>query len=401
MDFIKQQNDKFLNSISLIASENYSFYNAFYDIYNSDLSWRYSFFENSIFQKSFPWHENIVNMQEDITNTLKNKFKSKYLSLSSLSWMNALLSILMSLTVSWDTVYFIPIDCWWHSSSYKIASRLWLNVKYIPFDYNTKKIDFFSFRNQILREMPKLIYIDQMTWIYPISLLEIEDITIPNNIITYNDISHNSAFIISWLHKNPLFDWYSMFWWSTHKTIPWPQKAFIATNNSAYYSKIIESLNFIVSNNNPLNIAILWKVFDIMEFKWDIYTKQILSNSIYFSKQIQSLWFELLYDWETFSQNHQVLFFTEPIIDTKVFFSNLSNIWIYVNILPLPFSNWRIWIRVWLQEFTLLWWKEKDIDLLINLFKDILNNTSSINDNKLKIYTLKKYLLTSFNNNYK
>jgi len=89
MNFVKQQHEVFLNTISLIASENYSFYDKFFDIYNSDLSWRYSFFENITFQKSFPWHENIVLNQSIVTDKLKKSFNSKYLTISSLSWMNA------------------------------------------------------------------------------------------------------------------------------------------------------------------------------------------------------------------------------------------------------------------------------------------------------------------------
>jgi len=396
---IKEQNIIFLNSISLIASENYSFYYDFSDIYFSDIWWRYSFLENKLFQKSFPWHEQITKLHEKVINDFKKLLKSSFLTISPLSWMNALLSILMSFTKYWDLVYFIPVEFWWHSSSTKIAEKLWLRIKYIPFDNNTKKINFNLFRNELEKDIPKLIYVDQMTWIYPISLLKIKDIVDNNNIITYNDISHNWAFVISWFHCNPLNDWYLMFWWSTHKTIPWPQKAFITSNNELLYNKLIENLNFLVSNNNQINIFILWKVLSKMDWKWNEYTSQIIKNSFYFSKKIKELGFELVYDWLNFSQNHQVLFFTEPILKSNIFFKKLSNIWIFVNFLPLPFSNWRVGIRVWLQEFTFLWWKEKDLDILINIFRDIiLNEEINLLSNKNIVSNLKKELLIYFKN---
>lgn len=399
MNFIIKQNHIFLNSISLIASENYSFYDDFIDIYKSDLTWRYSFFENKTFQKSFSWHDNIFKIQEDVTNSFKKLLNSDYVTLSSLSWMNALFNILLSFTNTWDLVYFISPDCWWHTSSSKIAKKLWLRVKYIPFNNLTKNIDFNLFRDELLFNKPKLIYVDQMTGIYPISLLWIKDIIDKNGIIAYNDISHNWAFVISWVHLNPLLDGYNIFWWSTHKTIPWPQKAFIATNNIEYYNILINSLNFFVSNINPLNIAILWKLLELMDWKWYNYTTQIIKNSNYFSEKIKNIWFELVYDWLNFSKNHQVLFFTEPIITSSDFFSGLSELWIFVNILPLPFSNSRIWIRVGLQEFTFLWGKESDIDKIIDILKDLLNNIN-FEKNKLEISKLKIELLNNFKNFY-
>ena len=391
---LKRQKKLFERSISFVASENYSFYNLYDDLINTDIGNRYSFFNNTRNNDSFPWHENILEIQEKTTNLLKNILSVDFVTISPLSWMNALFILLSSLSKINDSIFLVSPENWWHFSSKFIAERLGLRVNFIPFAY--KSVDYDKFLFFLKKEKPSLIYVDQMTWIYPISMLPIYEYTKRNNIINYYDISHNWAFVFSWLHKHPLQDWYDVFGWSTHKTIPWPIKAYFAGNNSGIFNKIFHFSNILVSSNNSLGIWMLLITLNNMENKWFDYTKKILKNSNYMAKKLEELWFEIIYDGKNYTKNHQVLFRSDSIISSKKLFDLLNSILIFTNLLPLPFTKWKIWIRIWTQEFSFLWWWYEEIDSIIFIIKDLIKfGEINKDENVRKIGDVKKKLMNS------
>jgi len=385
------QEEVFTSSISLIPSENYSFYEDFKLVFNNDINNRYSFFSNPVFSSAFPWHKSVQEIEKYVTLKLSTLFKAEYINISPLSWMNALEIFFMSMWKANDAVAIVSPKNGWHVSTAKIAHNIGYNIIDIPF---TEKniIDYQSLESLCNIHNIKFIYIDQMNWVTPVSMKPLEHIQIPK----YYDISHNAAFIASWHHANPLKDGYNCFGGSTHKSFPGPQKAFFASNNKNIHDKLSNKTLSSISNNHISNIAFLGIVLERMEKHWKNYAESIIINNRYFAHKLEEMWASILWNNDDCSDNHQLFFFFAE--NNDLLHSALNVIWIYTNFLPLPFAHKKVmWFRTWVQELTFLWWKQQELDILLWIMKDILDGEVDIEASQKKVKILKEALLHKFN----
>lgn len=389
-----QQKNIFESSISLIPSENYSFYEDYKYVLDSDINNRYSFFSNPVFTRAFPWHSCVQEIEKYVTEKLASLYKVQYVNISPLSWMNALEIFFMAMWEIGDAIAIISPRNWGHISTEKIAKNLWYKIIYIPFladntvDY--KNLEILCDDNNI-----KFIYIDQMNGVTPISFSPLNHLSI----VRYYDISHNAAFIASGYHKNPLEDWYNCFGWSTHKSFPWPQKAFFATNDEQIHNRISSKALSSISNNHIWNIAFLGITLERMENHWGNYVNGIVSNNTYFAKKLKEMGALILWDNPNYSNNHQLFFYFEK--DNELIYKTLGEIWIYVNLLPLPFTDERIvWFRTWVQEFTFLWWTIQELDIILWIIRNVLSWKVDMSVSQDKVRELKVNLLNKFKTLY-
>lgn len=393
-DLLLKQKNTFESSISLIPSENYAFYEDFKQVLDTDLNNRYSFFSNPIFTRAFPWHTYVQELEGYVIEKLSRLFKAKHINISPLSWMNALEIFFISMGNPWDHVAIISPRNGGHVSTIKIAENLWYNILYIPFlEDNT--IDYNGVDGLCSQHDVKFIYIDQMNGVTPISLAPIKHIPA----IKYYDISHNAAFIASGHHKNPLDDWYDCFGWSTHKSFPWPQKAFFATSEQEIHNKISSKTLSSISNNHIWNIVFLGITLERMEGHWERYIENVISNNRYFAQKLQEMWAIILWNNSQYSDNHQLFFYFPS--DNQWVFQTLWEIWIYLNLLPLPFTDsGTVWFRTWVQELSFLWWTVSDLDIILWIISEVLSWTVDIEASQIKIKDLKENLLHKFKHLY-
>lgn len=394
-DILQNQSDFFDSNISLIPSENYSFYKAYQGLSISDIGNRYCFSHNSTFSWAFPGHENYKEIQQEVEKGLKKLLKVNFLNLDGISWMNGLTTSIAAFTNPWDTIFTVHPKNGWHISTEKIAKKFNLDVRYIPFKDNLFEINYERFEALIQETSPTLIYVDQMNGLYPLWLKEISHIK--KDIVKFYDISHNAAFVISGIHPHPLENWYTCFWGSTHKTIPGTHKFFFATHKQDFLNVYENTSRSFVSNNNILSTLHLWICLEKMQDHWLSYTQNIIKNNLFFAKGLESLGIHIIHN-KGYSQNHQLFWYTNRNIQD--FHYLLTQSWILTNILPLPFSNRVLWIRTWMQELTFLWGWYDEVKIILTIIKDILGRTHNIKWAKEKIKSMKKNLLDNFNTHY-
>ena len=394
-EYLQQQQQVFEETLSFAPSENYSFYHLFQDISTSDIGNRYGFANNDMFRDSFPQHENVCGIEKQVEWYMKDVFQSQYMSLIPLSWMHALTMILAAFAQPGDTVFTIPTIYGGHSYTQKIAHRLWLQTVDIVFDTETQQIDYDDLREKIQTHAPKLIYIDQMSGLYNISLLPVVDVL--EEVITYYDISHNAAFVVSGDHTHPFEGGFDMCGGSTHKTFPWPKKAFVATNNKELYTTFCEKGSFFVSHNGISEIAMIGMVCEYMDGKWKTYTQNIQKNLQFFARAMKKFGFEIISGTSSVSDNHQLLL-DHTSIDVEGLFRYLSQRGVLVNYLPIPFLEGRSAIRMGFQEYSFLWGDIQWLKVVLRIVAEyIWNNRKTGNQ---EIASLKQQLLRDFHELY-
>ncbi|HEM5103033.1 TPA: aminotransferase class I/II-fold pyridoxal phosphate-dependent enzyme, partial [Streptococcus suis] len=86
-------------------------------------------------------------------------YGAKYADARTLSGINAVTSLLMSLFEIGDTVYISSDEYGGHTSIKKICRRLGIKTKYIPYDYNKLDIDYDQLNKALTKENVKGILI--------------------------------------------------------------------------------------------------------------------------------------------------------------------------------------------------------------------------------------------------
>lgn len=395
-DLFTLHNELFLSSISLIPSENYSFYEQYHKKWISDISNRYCFSNNTQFSQAFPWHNYIEEIQEWTENKLKSLLNTDRLNLDAISWMNGLTTTISSFCETWNTIFLIHPKNWGHVSSSKIAKKLWLKIFFIPFKKNMFEIDYSKLRDQIVTHPPKLIYIDQMNGLYPLSLKPIEDIS--KQIVKFYDVSHNWVFVISKIHPSPLKDWFNCFWGSTHKTIPWPHKFFFTTNNDNIYDTYCSNARTFISNNNIFATWNLNICLDLMAPYWNTYSQNIIKNNLAFAKMLEAIWCSIL-SLGDYTKNHQLFWYIKNRWETELS-KNFTDSWLLINILQLPFTDNTIWFRTWIQELTFLWWGLSEIKVIVSVIHNIVNWDNNTKKNRKIIQDMKMNLINNLKSIY-
>ncbi len=368
--------------INLIPSENILLKWAI-SAYNSVFFNRY-YFPPINWVYVFPGRDYLKEIENYTIELIRKKINQEFIDISTNSWVNCMQTVLFSFVKQWDVVFTISVKDWWHFITDQIIEKIWWHVLHIPFIKNKLEIDYEKFSDEIRKNnKTSLIYIDQMTWIYPISLKKLDEYIDTSKIVKYYDVSHNFAFIISWLHKNPIHDWYTAFWGSTHKTIPWPHKWIFITWDYHLFNIYLKNIQVTVSHKHYSDIYALWMIFEEMDTKWEIYTRNIIKNVNTFALQLDKTIYCILNNNKIFSKNHQLLIYSKDNNLLNIF-QKLIEIWILVNYLPLPFT-WKMWLRLWFQEITILWASKDTIKELAYIFNSVLIEDSEILKQKIKV----------------
>jgi len=387
---LDNHNKYFENILSFVPSENSWF--IFDSIWKKNIDNRYYFINDNL-KSSFLWKKYITEIYNYIEFNLKQLLKSDFINLSPISGLTQMLLILKSFWLEqWDFIMWVPLNKWGHYNTKRLIELLWYKFIEIPFEWNN--INHIKLVNLINSNNIKLLYVDQMTWVsnfnFDFSIKQL----INHEIIFYNDISHNLAFIISWVHKNPIDLWFDAFGWSFHKSFPGPQKAFVATNNIILANSINNTSDILFSSIHFWDIYDVWIVLDYMDWKWETYTKNIILNVNIFWKILEEYWFEIIWKkWNIYSFNHQLLFLLPNSFSPDNFAKKLEEIWILVNSMFLPFTNWKKGIRMWFQEVTLLGMGEENIIKIASLFNLILIDNYNVEESIILVSDIKKDII--------
>lgn len=322
---------------------------------------------------NFLGSENLFELYNLLNRQCSDIFNSKYADARTLSGINALITLLMSLFEQGDRVLITDSEYGGHSSLKKICDRLGLQNDVIPYDY--KKMDFdYDKLNKIIKEKDVdgiIVCLSDM-----IKQPELKNICLREKTILIYDATQILGFIASKDIENP-FDWFSdeqnfILMGATHKTLPGPTCGLIMARNLELCSRFDKKVNPDFLRNTQLH-HVLSLIFALTEFDefGEMYMRDIVNNVNHLSFFLLEKGFEIIRCDGGFSKTHQI--FIRIANNYKKYLDDLSRNNISVTARKRKIFN-NSGIRIGLQAVSRFGWQKDEMEKISIIFKNILLN---------------------------
>jgi len=272
---LDKHNDKRLNAINLIVSENRMTRRATVPL-ASDIQARYA---ATFYAGTEPAQEII-----DLTAALARKvFKARYANLSPISGNVALLSVIFALTKNGESVGRVPpfFPGGGYPLNYEAFDRQPLPL---PFSEETWQLDLEKTLELLDTEKPPLVILGSSIVTYPMPVQEVADLVHDYGGVVAYDGSHTLGLIAGGQYQDPLVEGADILLGSTHKTFPGPQGGIILSNDKELMEEIDRYSNFTPLNGptmicNPHLARIASTGIVLEETKWKEYADRVVCNS--------------------------------------------------------------------------------------------------------------------------
>ena len=222
---------------------------------------------------NFYGSQNLFSIYEHVHKQCQKQFKCQFADARTLSGLNAVTTLLMSLFKIGDSIYITSPEYGGHSSMAFICERLGLNIKYLPYDYSINDFDYDEINLNIAQKKISGILIALSDMIEQPDLYKLN----LNGTILLYDATQILGLIASGYVKNP-FQWFNnnenvIVLGATHKTIAGPTCGLILTNNLTLANKIDLQINPNYLRNNQLNniVSLLFALYEIEYFGKDYF----------------------------------------------------------------------------------------------------------------------------------
>lgn len=276
-------------------------------------------FEHHNPDKNFIGSEYLYPFYHLLNEQCKLLFGAKFSDARTLTGMNCLTTLLMSLTKSGDKIMILSPDWGGHSSVSSVCSRLGLVYYYAPYDKNNYDLNF-DLLNQILENKEiKYILLAPSDIIKPIS---IELINLGERILLY-DASQILGLIACTEIQNPLTVSNNIILFGgTHKTLPGPASGLILTNNKELYDKIKEEINPKYLRNTQMHqvISLLFTLLEMAEYGKE-YMKSMVELANDLGEELEKYNFNVAKVDGKYSFTHQIFIKTSEL-EMKTIFRN-------------------------------------------------------------------------------
>lgn len=337
----------------------------------------------------------LLPFYEIVSEQCSKLFGAYYTDCRSLSGMNALQNILLSLVKQNDNILILSPESGGHAALPNILDRLNINYIEAPFDYDISDYDYDGV-NSILEEHDINFVLFAPTDI--IFLPIFNKLHLPSNTVLIFDASQVLAYYINNIIENPLYmNNKVILMGGTHKTIPGVSKALIMTNDEELAYKIDETINpLYLRNTHMQNVASLILTLIEMEFFSEKYCTNMTKNSNYLGKKLDELGLQVINRQGIYSQTHQ-LFLHMSRSERDSFFCRANQLGVSLNK-----KDKRLFkgsgIRLGLQEVTRYGWGVEEMDIIAeilfllykNQMKDVTTLLEKLNINREIQYTFKE-----------
>ena len=219
----------------------------------------YSYVEDNNFIGSnylLPFYELISSECEKI-------FGAKYTDARTLTGMNCLMIVLMSLSKIGEKILILGGESGGHASVKPICERLGLIVDTVPYDYDNYDLDYDELNKKLQTEKIDFILLAPSDLIRP---LNVKNIQLGDTVLLY-DVSQILGLIGGGQVHNPLEDHERMvIFGGTHKTFPGPACGIIMTNDKELHEKLEVSINPIYIRHTQMHQKACL-LFTLVEFE--------------------------------------------------------------------------------------------------------------------------------------
>ena len=390
-DIIQKELKRQEEEIELIASENY--------VSKAVLEAIWSIFTNK-YAEGYPWKryyegcEYVDEIENLAIQRVKKLFGAEYVNVQPLSWSPANLAVYLAFLNPGDKILSLSLDQWGHLSHGHFLNFSGKFYNIIPYhlDKETEEIDMDEVEKLALKEKPKLILSWFSAYSKNLDWKRFRQIADKVGAILMWDISHIAWLIAWWVLENPV-PYLDIITTTTHKTLRWPRWAIIMAKEK--FAKKLDTAVFPWIQGWPhVNLitakAVAFK--EALEPSFKEYAQQVVKNAKVFAKILIDNNFKVVSNW---TENHIVLVdvYKSLGISWKQAEQILKKVWISVNKNMVPYDERKpldpSWIRLWTPAMTTRWMKEKDVELIADIFMQALKNK----DNETKLKELKEKVL--------
>lgn len=326
--------------------------------------------------KNMVGSKRLLPFYEIINEQCRNLFGAYYTDCRSLSGMNALQNILLSLVKQNDNVLILSAESGGHAALPNILERLGINYIEAPFNYNITDYDYDSINNILEEQNIDFVLLAPTDIIF---LPAFNALHLPTDTVLIFDASQVLAYYINNISDNPLYlNNKVILMGGTHKTIPGVAKALIMTNDEKLAYKIDTTINpLYLRNTHMQNVASLILTLIEMEYYAEEYCTCMTKNSNYLGKKLDELGFEVINRRGTYSQTHQ-LFIHMPRVERDIFFGRANQLGISLNKKDKKLFKGS-GIRLGIQEVTRYGWGVEEMNIIAEiLFMVYKNQTREI-----------------------
>lgn len=253
---------------------------------------------------NFIGSSHLLPYYEMISEECYKIFNAKYSDSRTLTGMNCVMIVLMSLTKNGDKILILGGESGGHASVKPICERLGLIVDDVPYDYDHFDLDYEKLNLKIKEEKIDYILLAPSDIIKP---LDIEKIELNSTVLLY-DVSQLMGLIGGNIIDNPINKQKNMVMFGgTHKTFPGPACGLILTNNDKLHEKLETTINPIYLRHTQMHqkVSLLFTLIEFENFGHE-YQEHIVELSNELGRQLDLLGFDVASIDGKYSQTHEV-----------------------------------------------------------------------------------------------
>lgn len=347
--------------------------------------------------------KDLFSFYEFLNNQCQRLFHCLYADARTLSGVNAVMVLLMSLFKEGDTIMITSEDSGGHGSMPLICHRLGIKTLYLPFDYELMDYDY-DRANLLLEEKS----IDGIL-ICPSDIIfqpHLYNFKLPEHCVLIYDATQTLGLIATNENINP-FNWYSLsdkfiLMGATHKTLPGPTCGLIMTKNLELAARFDTIINPDYLRNVQLHqiLSLILTLMEIESFGHE-YNKNIIQNVNLLGGRLKDCGMQVIQalSRENFSETHQLwLHMNEK--ETKTYINRCEDLGITLNARYKKLYHGS-GIRLGIQEITRYGWGHNEIDDLSEILWELSQPDchTTILKQKIQLLTEKKHMKYTFDEN--
>lgn len=321
----------------------------------------------------YPYYD-IINKQ------CERLFHSSYADSRTLTGMNSVTTLLMSITDPGDTIAISVPDCGGHASIPDICHRLGLKVYPLPYDYDALDFDYNQINDLLKKNILRAILFSTSDIVNPVKIELLNNIY---NIPIIYDATQTLGLISGGNIINPL-DMVSdkdnfILMGATHKTLPGPSCSLIMTKNLKMAELVEEKINPMYIRNTQMhqNISLIFTLLE-QEYFGNAYGCKIIENAQSLSNKLTQQGICVLNGKNNYTQTHQI-FITCSLQEMNEFYDNCCHYNITLN-----YKTKRLFgeagIRIGTQEISRYNWTDYELNLLAEILVFLMKNPQAYLD---------------------
>ncbi|MFS7260242.1 hydoxy methyltransferase [Carnobacterium divergens] len=305
-------------------------------------------------------------------------FGSIYADARTLSGMNCVTSLLMSITENGDKIMVSDSQCGGHQSMKNVCERLGLIIFNMPFDFENYSIDYDETYQILKKENINYFLYAPSDIINPPNYSKLK---LPENTVFLYDASQTLGLIAGNQLDNPLITIdNSIVFGGTHKTLPGPANGLIMTCSKEWALKIDSNISpkYIRHTQMHQVVSLLYALFEMEIFGVE-YSKKIINYAQELGLELRKREFDIPFIGNQATYTHQIFIKTsEKLMNTIYSNAFKYNITLNKKVKKLFDIHG---IRLGTQEIARLKWDYSPI-------KEIANIIDSLKDNQKDTLTL-------------